>query len=95
VVNITGLDAIGSIAGNGTMSMFGSQQIAAWIVIAAIVIALAFIGLDIVAGVAIGGLAAIGFAFLGWLPMQETLVVVLIIWGLGFAYFITSFYGSR
>lgn len=97
VINATmnGLTAISQIAGSGTVAVFGAQQVAAFAIIAFTIGALAYVGLDIVVGVCLGGLIAIGFGFIGWLPMQQTLFVVLIIWGLGFAYFTTIFHGSH
>lgn len=87
-----GWDALATIFATGTQNVFGTLSIAALIAILVVVGILAYIGLDVVAAVCLGGLLAIGFAFYGWLPFNVTMYVVMVLWGLGFAYFILLFY---
>jgi hypothetical protein len=90
---VDGFSILGTVAGNGVRSVFGTQMLAAFILVFLVVGALAWVGLDIVADICLGGLLALGLGYAGWLPMPVTQVIVLIIWGLGFGYFILIFYG--
>lgn len=87
-----GWDALATILGTGTQNVFGTLSIAALGVILVVVGLMAYMGLDVVAAVCLGGLLAIGFAFYGWLPFNVTIYVVMVLWGLGFAYFVLLFY---
>lgn len=89
---VDGWDALSTTLNAGTQSIFGGLGIAALIGILVVVGLMAFMGLDVVASVMLGGLLAIGFAYYGWLPFTVTLYIVMVLWGLGFAYFILLFY---
>jgi hypothetical protein len=83
---------IQTVFGMGVNSIFGGLEIGALLLIFVVVAVLAFAGLDIVASIELGGLLALGLAYAGWLPLEITRIVVLVLWGLGFAYFWLIFY---
>jgi len=89
---VNGFDALATILGIGTQNVFGTLSIAALIAILTVVGLMAYLGLDVVASVCLGGLLAIGFAYYGWLPYTVTIYIVMVLWALGFAYFVLLFY---
>ena len=95
MVSPDGFGIIGIIFGNGVQGAVGSYELASFIAIVCVIGALAYIGVDVIASMCLGGLMALGMAWIGWLgPLQVVIMVVMIMWGLGFAYFVTRLYAG-